>query len=47
MTSVTVRAGASGEMTEVAFGPESPANGSEAHGAGPSPYGYVLMGLGA
>jgi hypothetical protein len=47
MTSVTVHAGASGEMKEVVFGPESPGDGSGSHGDGPSPYGYVLMGLGA
>jgi uncharacterized OsmC-like protein len=51
MAIVTVYAGASGEPTEVTFDrPASPGPGSDAHGdgdAGPSPYGYVLLGLGA
>jgi uncharacterized OsmC-like protein len=43
MTTVTVRAGASGAMEEVIFG-KSPAHGDA---AGPSPYDYLLMALGA
>ena len=51
MALVTVYAGASGEPTEVTFDqPASAAAGSKAHrdsDAAPSPYGYVLLGLGA
>jgi uncharacterized OsmC-like protein len=42
MAIVTVHAGASGQPTEVTFD-ESEADGDP----GPSPYGYVLLGLGA
>jgi uncharacterized OsmC-like protein len=51
MTSVTVRAGASGALKEIVFGPPEPAAGkAEAQGdaaSSPSPYDYLLVALGA
>jgi putative redox protein len=51
MTSVTVRAGASGALQEIVFGPLEPAGGeAEAQGdaaSSPSPYDYLLVALGA
>jgi uncharacterized OsmC-like protein len=51
MTTVTTHAGPSGAVREVVFGSSgSSAEGLETHGdagAGPSPYDYLLVALGA
>jgi hypothetical protein len=51
MTSITVRAGASGALQEIVFSPPEPSAGeAEAHGdaaGSPSPYDYLLVALGA